>query len=391
LNGPNIVTSKQNETTFIGTDKGVQAWPSGSGFAFSMPKGVLSVSVGSGSPVPYTGPASCLSTSVVSQSNPPVSTPISGTIPDPLGSYGIAHDSRGDIFAVDTATNAVTVIPAATGTIFGQSVTAGTPTTLSAATGLNGPSSLAFDAQGDLYIANAGTPFSSNQTNVNTIMVIPATTTTLCGQPVTANTIAVLNAATGLSDPSSLAFDAQGDLYVANFVGGGVTVLPTATKVIFGQPVTANTSANLAVTGGVPMMSVAFDSQGNLYMGSSTSSSTGQGIYVVPVASGTLFTQSVSADTLNQISATSGANGIGPSFPYSLAFDSQGDLFVGGGGSVSILPATTGTEFGSSVTAGVVTKITPRGSTAQMAITFDSAGDLDVAGLGTSLVSKIAP
>jgi general secretion pathway protein G len=61
LNGPNVVTSKQNETTFVGTNKGIQAWPTGTGFTFSLPKGVLSIAInGSATAVPYVGPSSCV-------------------------------------------------------------------------------------------------------------------------------------------------------------------------------------------------------------------------------------------------------------------------------------------------------------------------------------------
>ena len=59
LNAPNVVTSKQTEGTFVGSGKGIQQWPTGNGFAFSLVKGVLNITVGTGVATPYTGPSSC--------------------------------------------------------------------------------------------------------------------------------------------------------------------------------------------------------------------------------------------------------------------------------------------------------------------------------------------
>jgi DNA-binding beta-propeller fold protein YncE len=52
---------------------------------------------------------------------------------------GIAFDSAGNLYVANGGGTTVTVVPAATTTIFGQSFTVDTAATLSAATGLDSP------------------------------------------------------------------------------------------------------------------------------------------------------------------------------------------------------------------------------------------------------------
>ena len=63
------------------------------------------------------------------------------------------------------------------------------------------------------------------------ISVLPATSTTLFGQSVTANTLTTL--LSGLDDPMGLALDTSGDLYYAT--QNGVSVLPLASGTVFGR------------------------------------------------------------------------------------------------------------------------------------------------------------
>ena len=82
-----------------------------------------------------------------------------------------------------------------------QSVTADIPVNLTAASGLDGPHSLAFDALGDLFIVEDGG-----------VVELPAG-----GGPLT-------TVGTGLTDPGGVAFDAKGDLLVTD--NGNLVELP---------------------------------------------------------------------------------------------------------------------------------------------------------------------
>ena len=83
---------------------------------------------------------------------------------------GVAVDAAGDLFIADTANCRVRVLPAATGTLFGQSVTAGHLSTM-AGTGVCGigrtgwavaaaqlwdPVAVTVDCAGDLLVADSG-------------------------------------------------------------------------------------------------------------------------------------------------------------------------------------------------------------------------------------------
>ncbi len=98
---------------------------------------------------------------------------------------------------------------------------------------------LAFDAAGNLYIANGD----------GAIYVLPTTSGTLFGQSVSADTVTTI--AAGLGEPTDLAFDPAGNLYIANYEGT-ISVLPETSGTLFGQSVSADTVAAVATGLSVP-------------------------------------------------------------------------------------------------------------------------------------------
>jgi len=179
---------------------------------------------------------------------------------DPHSPGYLAFDPSGDLFTVDRNQSNVEVLPAATGTLFGQAVTADTNAVLPNAD-QHAPVAVAVDPAGNLYVSD---------NTLHEIFVLPVTTGTVFGQSVTANTEAVLAVADHVQ-PWGLAFDRFGDLYDAEF-DGGVSMLPVATGTLFGQPVTANTSSALAATTGYgDAQGIVVDTLGNLYVDNSTS------------------------------------------------------------------------------------------------------------------------
>ena len=172
---------------------------------------------------------------------------------------GLAFDQGGNLYVANVQNGTVSVLPKASGTLFGKSVTKNTPATVVSA--LSSPQRLAFDQAGNLYI----TSFLGN-----TVSVLPKASGTLFGKSVTENALATL--VSGLDRPGGLGLDHAANLYIANFtaatgpnVNGTISVLPKASGTLFGVPVTKNTLATVASDPDGPV-ALAFDDAGNLYI-----------------------------------------------------------------------------------------------------------------------------
>jgi len=200
------------------------------------------------------------------------------------------------------------------------------PNTLS---GLANPNALAFDAGGDLFVANAG--------NGTVSEFAPGSTTPTA-------------TLTGLSDPLALTFDGHGNLFVAN--GGNGTV----------SEFTAGSTTPTATLSGLSQPdALAFDAHGDLFVAND-----GNGTVSEFAPGGT----------------TSTATLTGLSGPAALLFDGNGNLFVANGS------GTTVSEFAPGNTTATATLT---GLSDPVALAFDRSGDLYVANAGTGWVSSFEP
>ncbi|HTW07401.1 MAG TPA: hypothetical protein VME46_07825 [Acidimicrobiales bacterium] len=309
----------------------------------------------------------------------------------------LAFDSAGDLFIANNSgpdsgtTDSLTVLPRGTGTVFGQPVTADQAAMLTASTGLDGPDGMAFDAAGDLFVANYG--YSGDAS----VTVVPRATGTVFGQLVTADQATTLTAASAsqqLDDPMSLAFDSAGDLFIANgnYNDSSITVVPRATGTVFGQPVTAGTATRLLAAGSITPLALAFDAAGDLFIsgfvGQTSASGTdapGSGVILVPHLTGMVLSQPVTADRSARLTAASGLDN-----PDGMAFDAAGNLFVlnGGNGTVGVVPLATGTVFGQPVTASKAAMLTAASALdGAQGLAFDAGGDLFIANAGNNTVT----
>ena len=139
-------------------------------------------------------------TNTVSVFAPNATTPTS-TLTEPSSPQALAIDASGNIYVGNDTTVSV-FAPGST-----------TPTrTL---TGLNSPSAMAFDSRGTLYVANFGqqTVAAPEGSGTTVSVFAPGSTTP--------------NATlTGLSGPTALAFDSSGNLYVASAGSNSISVFP---------------------------------------------------------------------------------------------------------------------------------------------------------------------
>ena len=233
------------------------------------------------------------------------------------------------------------------------------------ASGFSSPQGLAFDAAGNLYVANAG----------NVSEVTPGGV--------------VSTFAVGFNNPEGLAFDAAGNLYVAN-AGNGTVIEVTPAGAV---------STFAAGFSGSPQ-GLAFDGAGNLFVGvnnfgNGTVSKVAPGGAVSRFAAGFYNPQGLAFDTAGNLYVAN-ANGtvseVTPGGavstfanlgnPTGLAFDAAGNLFVnvnvfGGASVVEVAPG------------GVVSTVANLNGTGGQGIAFDAVGNLYVANVGNRAVAEI--
>ena len=242
---------------------------------------------------------------------------------------------------------------------------AGTPTVFPYASGFDGPNALAFDAAGNLYVANSNDGTVDNVTPTGKVSLF----------------------ASGFSQPDGLAFDAAGNLYVANISGIVSKVTPEGMNTAFAR-------------GFNGPVGLAFDTAGNLYVANTNGNTVSE---VTPAGKVSTFASGFNA-------------------PFALTFDSFGNLYVAnfGGNTVSkVTPAGKVSTFASGfdIPDGLavdsfgnlyvanfnntnVSKVTSTGAVSvfatpfdsPLALAFDSAGNLYVASVAndTGIVSKVS-
>jgi hypothetical protein len=225
-----------------------------------------------------------------------------GTRPVTLGSgfslpYGVAVDAAGNVFVADPgrATSAADVkeIVAVNGSIPAN------PTINVLGSGFSGPSGVAVNAHGDVFVADFGIYGSYN----GDVKEIVAVNGSIPANP----TIYVLGS--GFAGPYEVAVDAAGDVFVGD--GGNSAVYEM-----------------LAVNGSIPGSPII-----NV-LGSGFSNPTG----VAVDAAGDVFVADTLHNEVKEIVAVNGSIpasptiltlGSGFSYPYGVAVDAAGDVFVG--------------------------------------------------------------
>lgn len=201
---------------------------------------------------------------------------------------GFAEDLAGNIYVADDNLGLV-VVPAASGTLFGQSVTAGLEHTLAAASGIRG---IAVNATGTVvYSLSNGDVYALSSMNSN-----------LFGESLIANTPKKIKSATGLQ--GGMDFDSDGNLYGVNLSSGEFSVLPMSSGTLFGVAVAANTSAVLYSGPDSWFWDLAVDGSGNIFVSDGFGL---QGVFVLPKNTGTIYGQAVTAEVFTRISTFSTA------------------------------------------------------------------------------------
>ena len=292
---------------------------------------------------------------------------------------GIALDAAGDLFVADTGHCRVLVVPTQAGTRYGLHLRPGHTATVaggscSGAGSIGHPSGVAVDAQGDVYIAEA---------TAQRVQVVrpggPRTVVTVAGTGHAGfNGDGLAGPASQLDEPTAVAVDGSGDVFIADTANCRVRVLPARTVTLFGQTMTAGHLSTLAGTGvcgttgqGGPVaaaqlwdpVAVAVDSAGDLLVADSGD----QSVLLAAAHGGTYYGTALGADDIGVVVGGTGsygpylADGLSATGataelndPRGLAVGPTGALFVTDGfmRAIRVVPATTGTLLGRAMKAG---------------------------------------
>ena len=295
------------------------------------------------------------------------------------GPGGIALSPNGDLYVADTGHCRVLVVPARSGVVDGLRVRAGRASTLagSSCTGsgtLGHPSDVAVDRKGDVFVAEA------TAQRVQEVRAGSRTVVTVAGTGTGGFNGDGPDATTRqLDEPTGIAVDAAGDLFIADTANCRVRVVPAATTTLFGQVVRAGGLFSVAGTGvcgstgqGGPLrtaqlwnpVAVALDAAGDLLVADSGD----QSVLLAPSGgSGTFYGSTIGAGDIGVVVGGTGsygpyvADGLpanGPTAelndPRGLAIGPTGALFVSDGFMhvIRVVPAVDETLLGQMLRAG---------------------------------------
>jgi sugar lactone lactonase YvrE len=292
---------------------------------------------------------------------------------------GLALDAAGDLFVADSGHCRVLVVPARAGLRYGMRLRPGHVATVSggsctSAGGIGHPSGVAVDAQGDLFIAEA-----TAQRVQEIRPATPSAPVTVAGTGRAGFNGDGLTADTSeLNEPTSVAVDAAGDLYIADTANCRVRVLPAATTTLFGQSMLPGRLYTVAGTGvcgttgqGGPAaaaelwnpVAVTTDSSGDVLMADSGD----QSVLLAASHAGSYLGTNIGAGDIAVVVGGTGSYGpyladgltaTGPAAELNdakgLAIGPSGALFVTDGfmHAVRVIPASNETLFGRAMRAG---------------------------------------
>ncbi len=308
---------------------------------------------------------------------------------------GIALDTAGDLFVADTGHCRVLVLPARSGIIEGLKVQAGHVTVLAGgscggAHSIGHPTGVAVDSSGDVYIAEAtaervqeilrgGAQLYGSGSRIESRRLPTPDVVTVAGTGTAGfNGDGLDGTASELDEPTDVAVDAAGDLFIADTANCRVRLLPAHGGTVLGRPVTAGRLTTVAGTGvcgtagqGGPMtgaelwnpVAVTVDGSGDLVVADSGD----QSVLLASAAGGTYWGSAVGPGDLGLVMGGTGdygpylADGLSATGqtaelndPRGVAVGPTGALFVSDGfmAAVRVVPATTGMLLGRHTVAG---------------------------------------
>jgi alpha-tubulin suppressor-like RCC1 family protein/sugar lactone lactonase YvrE len=232
---------------------------------------------------------------------------------------GVAADNAGNLYVADTDNQSIRKIVAATGaviTLAGQAGSSGSVDGAGSAARFNGPSGVAVDSEGDVYVAD---------TLNNTLrMVTPSgLVSTLAGLPGTAGSADGTGSAALFRGPQGLAIDSGGNLYVADTNNHTIRKVVPSTGVVTtvaGLPGTSGSIDGFLALFDYPS-GVAIDGAGKLYVADTEN-------HTIRVVQPSGLVSTVAGLTGSSGAADGTSSAARFNSPSDVAVDSSGTLYV---------------------------------------------------------------
>jgi autotransporter-associated beta strand protein len=312
---------------------------------------------------------------------------------------GIAVDAVGELFIADSGNNVIRKVNLSTGvivTVAGDfALGSGYRGDGGAATGaqLSYPAGVAVDAAGDLFIADSGN---------SAIREVNASTGTIA--TVAGNGIGGYSGDGGsatqaqLSDPTAVAADAAGDLYIADSMHNAIREVDLSTNRI--TTFAGNKAGSYSGDGGAATsaelydsLGVAADTTGNLFVADSNNNV----VREVDLSTGVISTVAGNG-TWGYSGDGDAATAAQFNDPMGVAVDAAGDLFIADSGNNVVRKVDLSTGVISTVAGTAAAGYSGDGAAATAAqlynpvgIAVSKAGDLFIADSGNNVIRKIVP
>jgi len=311
---------------------------------------------------------------------------------------GVATDTAGNVYVADTLNftiRAITPTGVVT-TLAGTAPVKGWADGTGAAARFNLPTSVATDSAGNVYVADANPdiPYPPLKEGGDTIRKItPAgVVTTMAGTPGAWGSTDGTGAAARFYDPTGVATNSGGDVYVADTLNNTIRKITPAgvvTTLAGASSVSGSTDGTGAAALFYYPQGVATDSAGNVYVADSLNDTIRR---ITPNA--VVTTLAGTAGVQGSADATGSAARF--NYPTSVATDNAGNLYIADAGNNTIRKITSG---GGVTTlagrAGVQGSADGSGSTAlfsgPVGVATDNAGNVYVADASNSTIRKITP
>ena len=253
---------------------------------------------------------------------------------------GVAVDGSGNVYVADTGNDTIRRITSSglSSTIAGVAGQSGSSDGTGGTALFNGPAGIAVDSSGNLYVSDGGNDTIRKISPTNVV-------TTLAGVALQAGYIDAFGIGARFNNPSGIALDSAGNIYVNDLGNQFVRKITSAG----GVSTLASTKGPVDLGDASKFNGVATDSVGNVYL-TAGPVYTDEGIGIVGFASTVLvISPSGVVSTLQVwtgVGSSFGAGAIVPTAVTGTAVDSSGNIYVLAGG---VLEKSAGFAAGPSI------------------------------------------